>query len=86
MEIILNIDVWKDGEGKIFTKPQKGEGFVHIPAGQKIEHNQDGLFIRRIADLKIIFSGSDLPPLDRRGEDWNWKGFGKPDRPGMREG
>lgn len=86
MEIILNIDVWKDGEGKIFTKPQKGEGFVHIPAGQKIEHNQDGLFIRRIADLKIIFGPADLPPIDRRGEDWHWQGFGPPDRPGMREG
>jgi hypothetical protein len=80
MEIILNIDVWKDGEGKIFTKPQLGEGFVHIPAGQKIEHNQDGLFVRRIADLKIIFSGADLPTLDQ-GPAWGWKGFGKPDRP-----
>jgi len=80
MEIILNIDVWLSPDGGIFTKPQKSEGFVHIPAGEKIEHKEDGLFIRRIKDVKIIFNGADLPKIEN-GPEWGWQGFGSPDRP-----
>lgn len=75
MENILNIDVWLSPDGGIFTKPQEAEGFVHIPAGEKIKHETTGLFIRRIKDLKIMFSEADLPPINH-GPAWKWEGFG----------
>lgn len=62
MEIILNIDVWLSNEtGEIFTKPQEGEGFAYVPKGKPIRHEDIGLVIRRIKDVKIIFSANDLP-------------------------
>jgi hypothetical protein len=73
MSIYLNIDVWKAGED-IYTKEPEDVKATFIKAGTPIAH-ENGAFIRRIKDLKIIFSGADLPPIDRSGEDWHWKGF-----------
>ena len=73
MSIHLNIGVWQAGES-IYVKEPKDIEATFIKAGTPIAHEK-GLFIRRIADLKIIFSGDDLPVIDRKGEDWHWKGF-----------
>lgn len=72
-EVILNIDVWLSSDGGVFTKPPEGEGFVHIPAGERVKHTS-GSFVRRIKDLNIIFGPADLPPVEK-GEEWTWKGF-----------
>ena len=73
MSIHLNIDVWQAGESIYVKKPKDIEA-TFIKAGTPIAHEK-GLFIRRIADLKIIFSGADLPEIDRSVYDWKWEGL-----------
>lgn len=76
MFVHLNIDVWEDDSGNIYTKEKPAEIETKlIKSGTPIEHSGLDLFIRRICDRKIIFGPSCLPPIDRSGEDWFWKGF-----------
>jgi hypothetical protein len=73
MNIHLNIDVWQAGES-IYVKEPKDIEATFIKAGTPIPHEK-GMFIRRIADLKIIFSGADLPKIDRNSGTWRWEGL-----------
>jgi hypothetical protein len=73
MSIYLNIDVWQSGES-IYVKEPKDIEATFIKAGTPIPHER-GMFIRRIADLKIIFSGDDLPKIDRNSDTWRWEGL-----------
>jgi hypothetical protein len=73
MNIHLNIDVWQAGES-IYVKEPKDIEATFIKAGTPIPHEK-GMFIRRIADLKIIFSGADLPEIVHNSETWKWEGL-----------
>jgi len=73
MSIHLNIDVWQAGDD-IYVKEPKDIEATFIKAGTPIPHER-GMFIRRIKDLKIIFSGADLPEIDRTSGAWNWEGL-----------
>lgn len=76
MLVHLNIDIWKAKDSKdiyIKGKPENVD-VEFIKAGTPIEHTEDGLFIRRIKDDKIIFGPSCLPVIERVSY-WKWEGL-----------